>query len=76
MNTPSTYTPEQLAEWATSVTYCMPDGRWVAARPLGRQGIYLRQRIKAAWMVFTGRADILVWTGQPERATNSTENQA
>lgn len=71
MNTPTTYTPEQLADY--SVTCCLPNGKWVAARPLGWQGICLKRRIKAAWMVFTGRADVLVWTGQPERATQAAK---
>lgn len=33
--------------------------RWVPARPEGLPG--LRQRIRAGWLVFVGRADALVW---------------
>lgn len=33
--------------------------RWVPARPLGYYS--LRNRIKCAWLVFTGKADALVW---------------
>ena len=35
------------------------DGEWVPARPIGYFSI--RHRIKCAWMVFTGKADALVW---------------
>lgn len=36
-------------------------GRWVSARPIGITS--LRHRIKCAWLVFTGSADILYWEG-------------
>jgi hypothetical protein len=35
--------------------------RWVPVRPLGWQGLFLKRRLKAAWAVFTGRADVLTW---------------
>ena len=35
------------------------NGKWVPARPLGFSSwLY---RCKAAWIVFTGKADALVW---------------
>jgi len=37
-------------------------GIWVLARPL--DGNYFFERLKGAWMVFTGKADVLTWTGQ------------
>ena len=40
----------------------LPDGRYVPARPLGWQSWTMR--FKAAWLVFTGRADALTWPGQ------------
>jgi len=40
----------------------LPDGRWVEARPMGF--FSLRRRLLAAWLVLTGRADALTWTGQ------------
>lgn len=40
----------------------LPDGRWVPARSLGYMSF--GHRIKAAWLVFTGRADALTWPGQ------------
>lgn len=35
--------------------------QWVPARPLGFQGLCLLTRLRRAWMVFTGQADVLVW---------------
>lgn len=65
MNTPNVYTPEQLrSEPLTNIQAGLPDGRWVAARPMGWQGLCLRKRLRAAWMVFTGRWDALRWEGQ------------
>ncbi len=40
----------------------LPDGRWVAARPEPFYSIW--QRWRATWLVFTGRADACLWTGQ------------
>ena len=36
-------------------------GKWVPARPLGFQSIWTR--FSAAWLVFTGKADALIWPG-------------
>jgi hypothetical protein len=38
------------------------DGMWMPARPLGYYS--MSNRINLAWMVFTGRADALVWPGK------------
>lgn len=62
---PDFYTPESLARTTAEVACGLPDGRYVACRPLGWQGIQLRKRFRAAWLVFTGRADVLQWEGQP-----------
>jgi hypothetical protein len=35
------------------------NGKWVASRPMGCFSI--ANRVKLAWMVFTGKADALVW---------------
>lgn len=40
----------------------LPDGRYVPARAEPFEGNFNRWR--AAWLVFTGRADALVWPGQ------------
>jgi hypothetical protein len=34
-------------------------GEWVIARPFGY--FSFKHRIKCAWMVFTGKADALIW---------------
>lgn len=47
---------------ASEVSCGLPDGRYVPARPLGWQSWTMRW--KAAWLVFTGRADALLYEGQ------------
>jgi hypothetical protein len=60
---PNIWTVERLSKWLASspVQRGLPDGSWVLARPLGLYS--LRHRIKAAWLAFTGRADVLTWGG-------------
>ena len=38
------------------------DGRWVAARPIGRWGFFYR--LSKAWKVFIGKSDVLTWYKQ------------
>jgi len=71
MNTPTIYTPEQIIETAKSIQCGLPDGRWVAARPLGWGGMCLRKRFKAALLVFTGKADVVRWIGQPDESNRA-----
>lgn len=52
---------DNLASVQRNCTLKEIGGKWVPARPLGYPS--LRQRLKAAWMVFTGRADAVVWPG-------------
>ena len=40
-------------------TTALINGRWVQARPLGFPS--WRHRVRATWLVFTGKADALVW---------------
>lgn len=35
---------------------------WIPARPLGYPS--LKDRLRATWLVFTGKADALLWRGQ------------
>jgi len=44
-----------------TVSAGLPDGRYVPARPMGFYS--MRSRIRLAWMVFTGKADALIWPG-------------
>lgn len=52
----------QVIEDAKQVRCGLPDGRYVPARPLGFQSWWMRWR--AAWLVFKGEADALIWEGQ------------
>jgi hypothetical protein len=45
--------PEALSEHSS--------GQWVPARYMGKYGV--RNRLKLAIMVFTGKADAVVWPG-------------
>lgn len=42
------------------------NGQWQPARPYGY--FSLRSRLRLAWLVFTGRADALVWPSQNPKA--------
>ncbi len=64
MSAPTIYRPEVVANML-SVKCQLPDGRWVPCRPEGWWGLSLRLRLRCAWLVFTGRADVLVWEQQP-----------
>ncbi len=64
MNTPTVYTPAELANPIMSSRARLPDGTWVQCRPMGYQGLLLRHRLRCAWMVVTGRWDALRWEGQ------------
>lgn len=64
MRTPMVYSADQIRTW--SIQCKGRNGLWTQARPMGWPGIYLRKRLSAAWMVFTGRADVLVWLGDKE----------
>lgn len=61
-NYPSIHCVTDVIKNAKHCEAGLPDGRWVPARPLGYMSF--GQRIKAAWLVFTGRADALTWPGQ------------
>ena len=37
------------------------NGKWVPARPINYRFRTLRERIRDAWAVFTGRADAFRW---------------
>lgn len=63
-NSPTIYKLENLIKMVNGPERsdaCI-NGKWVPARPLGL--FSLRSRLKAAWLVFTGRADAVEWEGQ------------
>ena len=45
-----------------SVSTQLPSGEWVMARPEPFHSFVYRW--KCAWLVFTGKADALIWRGQ------------
>ena len=59
MKYPSLVHADQLVENETQAEI---DGNYVVARPLGYPSLF--NRIRLAWMVFTGRADALIYIGQ------------
>lgn len=63
MNCPQVHTANLT--FARSLERCstrVDDGRWVPSRPLAPA--FFGDRWRCAWMVFTGRADALVWPNQ------------
>jgi hypothetical protein len=63
MNVPSLYSPESVAT-ITKELLRLVNGRWVPCRPLGYSGLYLFRRFKLAYLVFTGKADVVKWEQQ------------
>jgi len=62
MKTPSIYEVEDLAKYVTEKEALVEiSKRWMPARPLGLPTV--RARCRAAWMVFTGKADAVIWPG-------------
>ena len=60
MSFPTIYIADNLKDWPTAAEI---NGQYVYARPMGLQGRFLKLRLKLAWKVFTGQADVLVWRG-------------
>lgn len=56
---PSIWTLKGLGDYVNGCSQAGINGKWVPARPLGAVGIVAR--IKAAWLVFTGKADAVTW---------------
>jgi len=63
MKYPNVLTVSGVIAISQSVSVGLPDGRWVPARPEGFMS--WQNRWRAAWLVFTGRADALLWDQQP-----------
>jgi len=62
MKSPNIVNADALIATGNQVQAGLPDGRWVAARAHGFHSIGFR--LRATWLVFTGKADALLWTGQ------------
>lgn len=61
MSAPNTYWINDLLRTATSCQTSHPTLGWTPARPEGLWGMCLGIRVKAAWLVFMGRADVVKW---------------
>jgi hypothetical protein len=61
MKTPYTFTVQQVMNWENFM--CDDTSDWEPARPMSRSGFNVWTRLIAAWKVFTGKADVLIWTG-------------
>lgn len=64
MKQPNTWTIASLAQHLLNnhvATQVLP-GKWDPARPMAWGGFFAR--VKAAYLVFTGKADAVVWPGQ------------
>ena len=59
MRTPTIRFADDLRDWGVSVED--QGGRWVLARPESRGGLRILWRARMAWLVFTGRCDVLAW---------------
>lgn len=55
----NTWTLKELSFHVNSVSASRKDGTWGPIRPIGHDGFW--HRLKAAYKVFTCKADILVW---------------
>jgi hypothetical protein len=61
---PNLWTLRGLASWlgrGSASCEVQIDAQWYPARPTGYRTIW--SRLSVAWMVFTGKADALVWPG-------------
>lgn len=54
----------EVVKDAATVSCGLPDGRYVPARSTGWNQLRLFGRWRAAWLVFTGRADAVTYPGQ------------
>lgn len=59
MRTPIVFSADEIKTW--DVQTKGKNGLWTQARPESWTGLNLKRRLSAAWMVFTGKADVLVW---------------
>ncbi len=62
MRYPNIVNADHLIANAGNCQCGLPDGRYVEARAYGFMSLWTR--LTATWLVFTGRADALTWTGQ------------
>ena len=56
---PNIFTLENVLSGIAGNSSANINDKWVPARPLGYSS--WRYRLKATWLVFSGRADVLIW---------------
>ena len=59
MREPHFYSADEIKIW--NVQCQGKNGLWTQARPEALHSIAVLKRLEAAWKVFTGKADVLVW---------------
>ena len=62
MRTPIIFSADQIRTWGVQTQG--KNGLWTQCRPECWPGFNLLKRISAAYMVFTGKADVLIWLNQ------------
>jgi hypothetical protein len=63
MNHPSILNADDFTKTVLQNTAMLNSSKhWVALRPFGNPSIL--HRLKATWLVLTGKADVLTWTNQ------------
>jgi hypothetical protein len=62
MRVPIIFSADQIKSWDAQTE--AKRGIWTQARPMSLSGLNIYRRISAAWMVFTGKADVLIWLGE------------
>lgn len=59
MRAPNKFTVEEIKQYHVKCE--VQHDTWVYARPLGYSSIF--RRLKYTWLVFSGKADIIIWKG-------------
>ena len=73
-NCPTVFPVDELTHWRAEAE--VRPGQWEPARPLGLQGVFLRHRLRVAWLVFRGEADAVRWIELNTKITNSGANKS
>ena len=63
MNCPTIYNVDDLRNLDA---FAFINNQLVTARPFGWQGFNVFYRLRCAWKVFSGKADVLEWTGDQQ----------
>jgi len=58
---PSIFKLESLLKLVSEVQVSTDSSGWVPARPRGYPS--LRHRFRCAWLVLTGKGDVVIWPG-------------